>query len=114
MRVVNERVVFSAGACCPIDNGPVYLLRDADTEAWFFYAPCCGVVFREPPRGVGDTTGMILSPAELGVQRARVPKREEIASGPWAHLELVEAYDQWDVDRVDELVRADLGARPTD
>jgi hypothetical protein len=86
--VIAPRTVFCA-AECPIDLGPMYLLRDARTEEWLFYATCCGLAMRRRPNGLGDDDGY-LSGEETRVLRARLPTREEIAAGPWSHLTISE------------------------
>ena len=105
-----ERVwtLFQA-AECPVDLSPMYLLRDARTAAWFFYAPCCGIAFQWPPNGRVDE---IVSLQQMGIERVRLPTRAEIQSGPWAALALVEetrrdlifANDELSREQVDDLL----------
>lgn len=69
-------------AACPIDAGALYLLRDAEPpHAWFFYAPCCGVALRSPPRGFGDLEGLL---PPLAIRTPMIPSDADTTSSPWA------------------------------
>ena len=92
------RPLHAVGAC-PVDEGPLLLLCDRTPcagSAWVILAPCCGVAWREHPRGRVDD---IQTLADLGVRRGAIPTPGEIVGTPWeAMVTGTRPVDYWERD----------------
>ena len=71
---------------CPFDEGPLLLLCDrtpSTASAWVILAPCCGIAWREHPRGRLDVSQSL---ADLRVRRVAVPTASQITGTPWEKM----------------------------
>jgi hypothetical protein len=78
-------------AQCPIDYGPVFALKGR-AEKLFFYAPCCGVAFTEPP---DETWKDVLTLSDFAGACVQLPTRPELAAAGFGGASVSES-PHWD------------------